>query len=97
MQGPALDWISSHRVLLRLGAGLWILFVFSVMAYWLDFVRLYLIGAAYAMAFAGAGLLDAPIVFLVAGGVVLFPGLFLLVRFIRKYPVPGRSELHADR
>jgi hypothetical protein len=38
-------------------------------------------------------LLDSPIMFVVAGAVILLMGLVVFVRFLREYPVPEEDTL----
>lgn len=82
--------------------GLFFLIVFSIMAYLLDYNRLYIIALAFfismPLAQALKGLLSTPFNEVVAycvpgGGVVLF-GVFLLLRFLRRYPKPDLEVLH---
>lgn len=75
--------------------------VFSLMAYFLDFSRLYLIGVLYALPvpldiiqreFEGIDLTFAA--FGVPAAVILFTGAVVFIRFLRDYPLPteGASD-----
>ncbi|MFQ6087917.1 MAG: hypothetical protein ACE5K0_03325 [Candidatus Methanofastidiosia archaeon] len=65
--------------------------VFSLMAYHMDFERLYVYGLFFA---AGAVLWElygspiGPIAFSVSGSITLLIGLILLIRLLRDYPIP---------
>ena len=68
--------------------------IFGLMAYYMDFRRLY----AYALLFAVSmslwetlGSPIGPIAFSVSGGIALLIGLFVLIHFIRKYPIPAKE------
>jgi hypothetical protein len=97
LSSGALDWMRDQRVLFPLGVGVMMVSVFSLMGYWLDFRRMYLIGLAFAVAFTTMMLLHNPIVFFLAGAVVLVPGLFIFVRFLRRYPLPPEPEDRGSR
>lgn len=63
--------------------------VFGLMAYYMDFGRLYAYGLLFAISMALWETLDSPIgpiAFSVSGGIALLIGLVLLIRFIHKYP-----------
>jgi hypothetical protein len=68
--------------------GIWMMLIFSLVSYFMDFTRGYVIGALYALGFSGAPLLDTPLVFALAGGAVLLMGLIVMIRFLRRYPLP---------
>ncbi len=97
LSSGALDWMRDQRVLFPVGVGVMMVSVFSLMAYWLDFGRMYLTGLAFAAAFTSMMLFHNPVVFFVAGAVVLVPGLFVFVRFLRRYPLPSRPEAQETR
>ena len=68
--------------------------IFGLMAYYMDFRRLY----AYALLFAVSmslwetlGSPIGPIAFSVSGGIALLIGLVVLIRFLRKYPMPAKE------
>ena len=70
-------------------AGVWIMLIFGLVAYFMDFRRLYAYGLLFAIAMALVIALDdliPTIVFLISGGVALLIGLVMFIRFIRKYP-----------
>lgn len=63
--------------------------VFGLMAYFMDFRRLYAYGLLFAISMALTEALDkpiGPIAFSISGGIALLIGLVVLIRFIRKYP-----------
>ncbi len=77
------------RGLFAAGLGVWIAFIFSLGAYFMNFARLYVYGVFFALGFSGAILLDSPIMFFVAGCLILLPGLVIFIRFLRDYPQPA--------
>jgi hypothetical protein len=90
--GGASEWLAGHRELVHAGVGLWIFLLLSMMAYWLDFTRLYWIALVICAAFIVALWLGNPLVFVVAGTVVLAPGMVLLIRFLHQYPIPRGTD-----
>lgn len=68
--------------------------VFSLGAYYMDYSRAYLYGWCYALAFPAGILLDSYtylgflISYLIFSGIMITPGIVLLVRFLRDYPIP---------
>ncbi len=82
----ASDWLASHRGLVYAGVGVWLFLLMAMMAYWLDFTRLYWIALVIGAAFSTAFWLKEPLVFVIAGIVVTVPGLVLFVRFLHRYP-----------
>jgi len=81
--GPVLG-----EVVLTIGTGVAIAAAIWLAAYFKDFPRGYLYGALYGIAFSCAFLFDEPIVFVVAGALILLIGLTVFIRFLRKYPAP---------
>lgn len=73
---------SQSELLVPLGFGIWISFLTSLMAFFLDFDRLYIYGLIYGAAFAAVLLLDIPILFLIASLLILLPGLLIFSRFL---------------
>ena len=69
-----------------IAAGIWLA------AYFKDFPRGYVHGALYGIAFSWAFLFDKPIVFVVAGAIILLIGLVVFLRFLGKYPAPEGGE-----
>lgn len=70
--------------------GMWITLVFSLMAFFMDFGRLYIYGLLFAVSFALAVALDnvvPAITFLISAGIAIPIGVFLLIRFLRNFPV----------
>lgn len=97
LSAGALEWIRDQRVLFPVGVGVMMVSVFSLMAYWMDFGRMYFLGLAFAGAFTSMMLLHNPIVFFVAGAVVLLPGVFIFARFVRRYPLPSEPDARGGR
>ncbi len=83
------SWISDQHVLVSLGLGLGIFLAFGAMAFWKDFPRLYLIGAAFGGAVTATELLDTPLPLLIGGSAVLLMGLVLFIRFLHLYRLPA--------
>lgn len=73
---------SQTELLAPIGMGVWIAFMTSLMAFFLDFDRLYIYGLIYGAAFTAVLLLDWPILFLVASLLILLPGLAIFTRFL---------------
>ncbi len=90
--GPSvLGAVAGSRVLLALGLAAWIILIFSLASYFMDFTRGYVIGVLCALGLAGTVLLDNPNMFLLAGGVIALMGLAVFIRFLRKYPIPTQG------
>ena len=77
--------------------GLKIVVVFGLMAYFLDFERLYVYGVLFALAIAGDIALHRPIAFAVAGLPMLVAGSIVFVRFLRAYPLPTAGTLDGSQ
>jgi hypothetical protein len=72
--------------------------VFGLMAYYMDFKRLYAYGLLFAISMALWETLDTPtgpIAFSVSGGIALLIGLAALIRFLRRYPKTA-EEVYSD-
>jgi MFS family permease len=93
MSTDAVQSVPGGRALWALVYGVWMMGVFSLASYWIDFTRGYVIGVLYALGFSGTMLLDSPMMFVVAGAVILLMGLVVFVRFLREYPVPEENTL----
>lgn len=74
--------LEQSELIAPLGMGVWIAFLTSIMAYFLDFDRLYIYALIYGSAFAAVLLLDLPILFLVAALLILIPGGVIFFRFL---------------
>jgi hypothetical protein len=85
-------WLGA-RELFALGIGFWMILVFGLGSYFTDFGRGYVIGALYALAFAGTILLGEPVLFALCGAIIVLLGLVVFVRFLRAHPVPGEETL----
>ena len=93
MSTDAAQGVPGGRALWALAYGVWMMGVFSLASYCIDFTRGYVIGVLYALGFSGTILLDSPIMFVVAGAIILLMGLVVFVRFLREYPVPEENTL----
>ena len=65
--------------------GIWIIFITSVMAYFLDFNRLYIYALILGGAFTAVLLSGIEIIFLIGALLILIPGVVIFVRFLREY------------
>ncbi len=79
---PDLFNIENSELYSSMGMGVWIAFITSVMAYFLDFDRLYIYALIYGSTFAAVLLLDLPVLFLAASLLILVPGGILFTRFL---------------
>jgi hypothetical protein len=88
---PELFEGTNSDIIRSVGMGVWIAFITSVMAYFLDFDRLYIYALIYGSTFAAVLLLDLPILFLVAALLMLIPGIIIFTRFmITTKPIDGK-------
>ena len=69
-----------------------IIIVLSLLAFLLDFPRLYYMLVFIVIAFIAGEFFDQWIVFLISGLIIFVPGLFLLVKFLREHPFPDDEE-----
>ena len=74
--------LMENDLISTIGVGIWITFITSIMAYFLDFNRLYIYGLIYGAAFTFVLLLDLPVFFLVASLLILIPGTVIFIRFL---------------
>ncbi|MBN2044570.1 MAG: hypothetical protein JW757_06080 [Anaerolineales bacterium] len=65
--------------------GVWIVFITSVMAFFLDFDRLYIYAVILGGAFTAVLLTGIEILFLVGALLILVPGVAIFIRFLREY------------
>lgn len=79
---PDLLSISNSEIIHSVGMGVWIAFITSIMAYFLDFNRLYIYSLIYGSTFALVLLLDIPLLFLGAALLILVPGVVIFARFL---------------
>lgn len=90
--GLALPKISISPIM-----AIWIAVIFGLLAYYMDFGRLYAYGLLFAISEVLWGLFGkpiGPIAHTVSGIVILFIGLVLLTRFLHKYPLPGGDRVN---
>lgn len=84
-----LSGVEPSKIVVAAVAGVWIILILSLVAYFMDFRRLYAYGLLFAISMALANALDdliPTILFFVSGSIALLVGLIVLIRFIRKYP-----------
>lgn len=84
-----LSGVEPSKIVVAAVAGVWIILIFSLVSYFMDFRRLYAYGLLFAISMALAMALDdliPTILFLISGSIALLVGLVVLIRFIRKYP-----------
>jgi hypothetical protein len=99
------DWFSGRMIGL-LAFGLNAIIVFSLVAYFLDFSRLYAYAVLWALAFPASEAvathtpLSGAFAFLFTIGafsaVMLGIGIVLLIRFVRDYPIPAEPAIGSD-
>ena len=65
--------------------GIWIIFITSLMAYFLDFDRLYIYALILGGAFTAVLLTGIEVFFLIGALLILVPGVVILVGFLREY------------
>jgi hypothetical protein len=65
--------------------------VFAAMGWLLDLPRMYAIAVVFAATNLARSYTASPLVHLVAGLVIFLPGLFLCIRFLRRYRLPRRE------
>ena len=88
---PELFEGTNSDIIRSVGMGVWIAFITSVMAYFLDFDRLYIYALIYGSTFAAVLLFDLPILFLAAALLMLIPGIIIFTRFmITTKPIDGK-------
>jgi len=92
--GSISTWFRGNLGLVNLFAGVWALVVCGGMAYWLDHPRLLFAGLVYAAVFSHLLPVGTAMTALVGGTVIIIPGLIMLIRFLRKYPLPTGAEVH---
>lgn len=80
------------REIFGLGLGVWVMLLFGLGSYLMEFSRGYWIGVLYALAFGGTTLLDGPALFAICGGILVLVGLAVFVRFLRTHPKPAELE-----
>ena len=79
---PEIFKSTNGEMITSVGMGVWIAFITSIMAYFLDFDRLYIYALIYGSAFAAVLILDTPILFLAAALLILIPGAIIFTRFM---------------
>ena len=70
---------------------LWLAVLFALLAYLMDFSHFYAYGLIFALSeviWSFYGEPSGPIANLIFGAIILFVGLFVLTRFLKKYPKP---------
>ncbi len=83
------------KVISSLGMAVFLALIFGLIAYFLDFPRLFVYGLMFAtneIIWGHFGEPTSPYVVLIFGSVVLVVGLIILISFIRKYPLPKEEE-----
>jgi hypothetical protein len=73
-----------NEVISTVLVGIWITFITSVMAYFLDFDRLYIYALIFGGAFTTVLLTGWEIIFLVGSLLILVPGIIILSRFLQQ-------------
>ncbi len=86
----------SPKVITSLGMAVFLALIFGLIAYFLDFPRLFIYGIMFAIneiIWGHFGEPTGPYVVLIFGSAVLIVGLIILVSFLRKYPLHTEEEL----
>jgi hypothetical protein len=86
--GLGLEW---EEMWVPIGMGVWITFITALMAYFLDFDRLYVYAVLYGGTFTTVLLLDTPIMFLITSLIILIPGLVIFFRFLSETSLPEQG------
>ena len=81
-------------ILVPVFAGLFVTIIMSLIAYFLEFYRGMYIALLFGLSIAIDMIFDLPIAMLVGAVVVAVPGLILLIRFIKQYPIQTRKVEH---
>lgn len=68
--------------------------VMSLMAYFIDFPRLAVIGALMGLGIAFREWLDKPVMLLISGLLILVTGLVIFWRFLREHPISEREAVN---
>jgi hypothetical protein len=92
-------FITSQRFALSILLGLFISLPFGIMAYYLDFPRLYIYALLGGLGFFlidlfelfTSGSLSIILVFGIMGGSIVIVGVVFLIKFLRKYPLPKEA------
>jgi hypothetical protein len=71
-----------------IGLGVWITFITAIMAFFLDFDRLYVYAVLYGGTFTAVLLIDTPIIFLITSLIILVPGMIIFARFLGQTSLP---------
>ncbi len=77
----------------------WIAVVFGLLAYYMDFRRLFAYGLLYALSellWGQFGELIGSIVQTISGVAILFLGIAVFARFVRRYPLPSEATLNVQ-
>ncbi|KPL17698.1 MAG: hypothetical protein AMJ92_11285 [candidate division Zixibacteria bacterium SM23_81] len=89
------DWLRQY---FKIAFGAMVAIVLALMAviHWIK--RLYVYAGVIFLSFAGAQRLNfhMKFSFIAAGAIIAFSGLVLLIRFLRKYPLPERMASRSD-
>lgn len=84
------------KVISSLGMAVFLALIFGLIAYFLDFPRLFVYGLLFAIneiIWGRFGEPTGPYVVLIFGSAVLIIGLIILISFIRKYPLLKEEEI----
>lgn len=92
-------FITAQRFALSILLGLFISLPFGIMAYFLDFPRLYVYALLGGLGFFlidvfelfTSGPLSIILVFGFIGGSIVIVGIVFLIKFLRKYPIPNKT------
>jgi len=91
----SMGW-DAPKVISSLGMAVFLALIFGLIAYFLEFPRLFIYGLMFAtneIIWGHFGEPTGPYVVLIFGSTVLVIGLIILASFIRKYPLPKEEEI----
>jgi hypothetical protein len=85
-----------HEIVGRLFIPAFIASIFVIVAFFLNYIRLGIYGLLYAFSEILRGIYDKPIrniAILVIGMMALIIGLYVLLQFLKNYPLPEKEEI----
>jgi hypothetical protein len=81
-------------LLVPLFAGLFVAILMSIVAYFIDYYRGMYIGLVFGLGIFLSEYFDLPVALVVGAVLIAVPGVILLVRFIRQYPIQSNKVEH---
>ena len=90
---PGLFTLLKNPLFMPLFMGGWFVLVFGVMAWFLDFSRLYIHAILIGVSFALSLYFKLFILLVIVGAIILAIGIIYLIRFMHKYPMISVEEV----